>query len=427
MITHKSDVLVIGVGPSGSTAAALLSRRGWSVNLLEKSSFPRYHIGESLMPYCWHTLDRLGVVAEMERLAFVKKYSVQFVGQGGEQSKPFYFFQHYDHPSSTSWQVWREDFDSMLLERAVADGAAIFHNTKAIEPLYHSDTGFLEGVKATGPDGAAQEFRAKVVIDASGRDCFLQTKLQWRQRDPMLNKVAVWSYFRNARRDEGLDAGATTVAYLPGKGWFWFIPLQDDVTSVGVVAERDYLFRDGVREPAAILAREIPRNQWMQEHLAAAQQFGEYRVTGEYSYRSAYCAADGAVLVGDAFAFLDPVFSSGVFLALKTGELASDAVDQALRAGDVSASRFEAYGETVCSHLEKMRTLIYAFYEENFSFGTLIKTHPDLRPDLTDCLIGNLDRNFDALLAGLADFGALPSPLPFGMKGCAAATPSPVA
>ena len=135
-----------------------------------------------------------------------------------------------------------------------------------------------------------------------------------------------------------MDEGATTVAYVPEKGWFWYIPLAGDIVSVGIVAEKDYLY-NGSHELPDIFHREVKKNAWVEQHLAAGQQFGPYRVTGEFSYRSRYCAADGLVLAGDAFAFLDPVFSSGVFLALRSGELAADAVDAALTAGDFSAAR----------------------------------------------------------------------------------------
>jgi flavin-dependent dehydrogenase len=424
VMKYESDVLVIGGGPAGSTAATLLSRQGWSVQVLEKARFPRYHIGESLMPFCYFTLERLGVLSEMEK--FVKKYSVQFVNQDGKQSKPFYFFQHYDHPSSTTWQVVRSEFDNMLLDLAKKEGAQVHHDTKAGQVLYNTETGAINGVAATNEAGEALEYRAKMVIDATGRDAFLQSKMKWRERDPKLNKIAVWTYYRNAKRDPGLDAGTTTVGYLPGKGWFWFIPLPDGVTSVGIVAERDYLYRDGVRDLAEMMDREIPANAWIADHLAGAEQFGEYWVTGEYSYRSEYCATDGAVMVGDAFAFLDPVFSSGVFLALKSGEMAADAVHQALLDQNYTAEQFDNYGEALCGHIEKMRKIVYAFYDPNFSFADFIRKYPDLRGDLTDNLIGNLSGDFDDLYKGMADFAKLPPELAAGRKGQRVAEQTPV-
>ncbi len=415
MSKHESDVLIIGGGPAGSTAATLLARQGWKVNVLEKSRFPRYHIGESLMPFCWFTLERLGVLDQMEK--FIKKYSVQFVNQDGKQSRPFYFFQHYDHPSSTTWQVVRSEFDNMLLDLAKTEGATVHHNTKAATLLHDTTTGAINGVVAHSEDGSPQEFRANMVIDATGRDAFLQTKMKWRERDPKLNKIAVWTYYRNAKRDPGLDAGTTTVGYLPGKGWFWFIPLPDNVTSVGIVAERDYLYRDGIRDLKVMMDREIPENAWISDHLADAEQFGEYWVTGEYSYRAEYCATDGAVMVGDAFAFLDPVFSSGVFLALKSGEMAADAVHQALLNKDFRAEQFDAYGEALCGHIEKMRKIVYAFYDPNFSFADFIRAYPGLKGDLTDNLIGNLSSDFDALYEGMAHFAKLPPEVTSGRKG----------
>jgi flavin-dependent dehydrogenase len=232
-------------------------------------------------------------------------------------------------------------------------------------------------------------------------------------RDPELNKIAIWTYYRGATLDPGLDAGATTVAYLPEKGWFWYIPLPEDLVSVGVVAERDYLYRD-TRELPCIFQREVGNNRWIEEHLASGRQTGPYWVTGEFSYRAKYCAADGMILAGDAFAFLDPVFSSGVFLALRSGELAADAVDAALSAGDFSAAQFREYGEHICRGIEAMRKLVYAFYDHEFSFRDFVKKFPELRGDLTDCLIGNLFRDFEPLYAGVAQFAALPEALPHG-------------
>ena len=255
-----------------------------------------------------------------------------------------------------------------------------------------------------------------MTIDATGRDALAQTKKKWRVRDSQLQKIAMWTYYKGAMRDPGLDAGATTVAYVPEKGWFWYIPLQDDIVSVGVVAEREYLYRDS-RDPAEIFAGEIEKNAWIKEHLGPGQQFGQYWTTGEYSYRSEYCAADGLVLAGDAFAFLDPVFSSGVFLALKSGEMAGDAVDAALQAGDYSAGQFDSYGVEVCTGIEAMRKLVYAFYDEAFSFGELIKAHPDVRGALTDCLIGDLFRDFTELFAAAREFAELPAELTHGRAG----------
>jgi len=407
------DVIVIGAGPAGSTAAALLAEKGRRVLVLEKEKFPRYHIGESMMPFCWFTLERLGVLGEMERIAYTKKYSVQFVTPDGRQSQPFYFFQHSDHPSSTTWQVERSDFDMMLLDNAKAKGVEVREQTP-VKRVLKDDSGRVIGVEAMGADGEVFQVFAPVTIDCSGREQVATARDGWRVRDPQLNKLAIWTYWRGAKRDPGIDEGNTTVAYVEGRGWFWYIPMRNDIVSVGIVAEKDYLFSDS-KDPAEIVTREIERNAWIKDHLSMGEQFGEYWVTSEFSYRSKYCAADGLVLAGDAFAFLDPVFSSGVYLALKSGELAADAVDAALSSGEVNGPHFAEYGEKLCRGIENMRKLIYAFYDTGFSFGRVIKAYPHLRGRLTDCLIGDLfEKEYDELFGAIAEFAALPEPLPHG-------------
>ncbi len=405
------DAIIIGGGPAGATAAAVLAQQGRHVLVLEKEQGPRYQIGESLMPFCYFPLERIGVIEQMKTSRFPKKYSVQFVRQSGEISQPFYFFQHLKHEASTTWQVLRSEFDQMLLSNARAKGAEVREGMPVMEIVWDRDT--VRGVRAREPDGHLREFHAPVTIDASGRNALAQLRSGWRQWDPALNKVSLWTYYKGAQRDPGLDEGATTVAYLPKKGWFWYIALPDDVVSVGIVANQDYLYMD-TRDPAEIFAREVEKNAWIKQHLAPGKPCDRFRVTQEFSYRSKFCAANGLVLAGDAFAFLDPVFSSGVFLALKSGVLAADAVDEALKKGDVSASSFAAYGATFCQGLEAMRKLVYAFYDQEFSIRELITKHPALRGDLTDCLIGNLFRDFTPLFKAVGEFAKVPEPLPYG-------------
>jgi flavin-dependent dehydrogenase len=405
------EVVVIGGGPAGSTAAALLAEKGRRVVLLEREKFPRYHIGESLIPYTYFPLARLGLIEKMKASHFPKKYSVQFVSTSGAASHPFYFFQHLKHEAANTWQVLRSEFDQMLLDHARAKGAEVMEETTARELV--EENGVVAGVKAAGRNGETLEFRAPITIDATGRDALAVTRYAWKVRDPRLNKIALWTYYRGALRDPGLDEGATTVAFLPFKGWFWYIPLPEDVVSVGIVAEKDYLY-NGTRNLERIFQREVKNNPWIEQHVAPGRDVGPYRVTGEYSYRSRHCAADGLVLIGDAFAFLDPVFSSGVFLALQSGELAADAVDAALAAGDVSAPRFAGYGAQLCQGIEAMRRLVYTFYDHEFSFREFVDTFPDLRGDLTDCLIGHLFRDFEPLFAAIGRFAKVPEPLAHG-------------
>jgi len=364
-----------------------------------------------MIPYCYFTLERLGLIEKMQASHFPKKFSVQFVGGRGKISTPFYFTQHMDHPAAQTWQVVRSEFDQMMLDNAREKGATVFEET-TVNDLIQTD-GVVRGVRAVKKDGEPREFLAPITIDASGRDALAISRNRWKVRDPELNKIAIWTYYKGAIRDPGIDEGATTVAYVPDKGWFWYIPLPNDTVSVGIVAEKDYLYTD-TRDLGEIFEREVKKNVWIEEHLATGEHSDKCWVTGELSYRSEFCASDGLVLTGDAFSFLDPVFSSGLFLALRGGELAGDAADAALTSGDFSAAQFDAYGQELCEGIEAMRKLVYAFYNHDFNFGKLIAAHPELRPALTDCLIGHVRRDFDALFAGVAEFAKVPGALPHG-------------
>lgn len=416
MISLKKnyDAIVVGGGPAGSSTAALLAEKGHDVLVVEKEKFPRYHVGESLMPFCYFPLERLGLIDTLMESANPRKYCVQFVRQDGFLSQPFYFFQHFDHPSSTTWQVWRSEFDKMILDKARSNGATVMEETKAKKLIKSGDR--VEGITVESEDMGSLDLHAPIVVDASGRDCFAAHKQKWMVRDPELKKIALWTYFKGAKRDPGLDEGATTVAYLPNKGWFWYIPLSGDMVSVGIVAERDYLFNGSTKDHEEIFQREVLNNEWIKEHLAEAEQTGKYRITGEYSYRNRYCASEGLVLAGDALGFLDPVFSSGVFLALKSGVMLADEIDLALKAGDLSARSFDRYGKRMQSSIETMRKIVYAFYDKDFSFGDLAKRGDHLRAALTDCLIGNVDDNeFRELFDAMSDLAVLPDPVEHGL------------
>ena len=408
---NRYDAIVIGAGPSGSTAAAVLASKGRRVLAIEREKFPRYHVGESLIPYTYFPLERIGMIERMKKSHFPSKYSVQFVSRRGNLSQPFYFFEHLKHEAACTWQVLRSEFDLMLMDNAREKGAEVLEETKVTDTI--DDNGAVAGVRAKAKDGGTVEFRAPITIDATGRDSLSMLRNNWRVRDLHLKKIAIWTYYKGALRDPGRDEGATTIAALPERGWFWYIPLPDDMVSVGVVAESDYLYRD-TRDLEEIFLREVTNNRWIEKHLAIGRRTEPLRVTGEFSYRSRYSAADGLVLTGDAFGFLDPVFSSGLFFALRGGELVADAVDAALTAGDYSAQRFNDYADEMCSGMEAMRRLVYAFYDHGFSFADLMKEHPELSPDLTDCLIGNLSRDFEPLFKAVSKFAAVPDPLSHG-------------
>jgi flavin-dependent dehydrogenase len=410
------DVIVIGGGPSGASAAAILAEYGHRVLVLEREKFPRYHVGESMIPFTFQPMERLGLVPRMKQSHFQKKFSVMFTQPDGSASQPFYFFNRYDRETvAQTWQVLRSEFDQMLLDHARAKGAEVIEEITVRELLTEaSDGGRVTGVRALTKTGETVELHAPITLDCTGKESFSAVKNGWRQKDPYLNKVAVWTYYRGSKREPGIDEGQTTVAMLPEKGWFWHIPQHNDMVSVGVVAEGKYLTRGGVKEAKAIFDREVNENRWIKEHLAVGQQTGPYYLTSEYTHHSRHCYREGLLLVGDAYCFLDPVFSSGLMLALKSGVMAGDMVHAALVARDFSPAHFADYGAQMRRGIENMRKLVYAFYNPAFSFKDVIMKYPDTAGDITDCLSGDVNKDFSPLWARIREFCPLPDELPLG-------------
>ena len=397
------DAIVIGAGPAGSTAGALLAEYGYRVLMLDREPVQAYHIGESLIPYTWFTLNRLGVLDKLRASADTKKYSVQFVSITGKVSQPFYFFQTIKHECAQTWQVVRSEFDGMLIDNAVSKGVELRRGVSVRDVILEGPR--VVGVRADVKDGAkGEEIRARVVVDASGRDSLLSRKFGWKDRDKDLNKIAVWSYYKGARRDPGLDEGATTVAYVPQKGWFWYIPQHSDIVSVGVVGEPSYLYRD-TRDPNEIFAREVRDCRWISERVSVGEQCDQVRVTGEYSYHSKQIGGDGFCLVGDAFAFLDPLFSTGVFLGLKSGEMAADAIHAALSSdGQVSTHHFDDYLKRQRHAVTSFRNLVTSFYDLSFSFREFLDVYPHLHSSIVDTLVGNVFTDLDPLYKALQEY-----------------------
>jgi len=411
--SNHFEAIVIGGGPAGSAASAILAEYGHRVLVLEREKFPRYHVGESLIPFTYHPLERLGLIPQMQASAFQKKYSVVFIAPNGKASQPFYFFNRYDRSTvAQTWQVLRSEFDQMLLDTARAKGAQVIEEVTVKELIRENER--VVGVRAKKKSGDVVEFRAPITLDCTGKEAFAAVRHGWRMKDPYLNKVAVWTYYRGSKRDPGMDEGQTAVAYVPEKGWFWHIPMHNDMVSVGVVAEGKYLTRDGVREPRAIFHREVGQNLWIKDHLSVGKQVGEYYITSEYSFHSQHCGCEGLLLVGDAFAFLDPVFSSGLLLALKSGVMAADAVHEAIVTRDFSSDRFNGYATALRQGIENMRKLVYAFYAPDFSFKRVIDKYPEASGEITDCLSGDVNKDFSSLWNKISQFVPLPENLPMG-------------
>jgi flavin-dependent dehydrogenase len=403
---RMTDVVVIGGGPSGATCSTLLADQGHRVELFERERFPRFHIGESLIPETYWVLDRLGMLEKMKKSHFVRKYSVQFVTDKGKLSEPFYFRDNKPHECSDTWQVYREEFDLMMLRNAAEHGVQVHEGHRVVEVLFEGERGV--GVRVADEQGNEREVRAKVVVDASGQSSMIMSRLGLREWDPELRKAALWTYWEGAYRDTGRDEGATLVMQTQGKhGWFWYIPLHNNIVSVGVVADHNYLFRDRpTKDHEAIYFEEVAKCPGLQPRLENAKRVAPFRVQKEYSYRSKQVAGDGWVLVGDAFGFLDPLYSSGVLLALRSGALAADAISEGLKLGDTSQAQLSKWGPEFIKGMNRMRRLVCEYYD-GFSFGRFVKKHPHLKGHLTDLLIGDLfDDKVDDVVAPMDELRA---------------------
>jgi flavin-dependent dehydrogenase len=399
----EHDVIVIGGGPGGAAAATLVAQRGHKVILLERTAEPKFKIGESLMPATWWTLERMGMIPKLKASHFPRKYSVQFYGRTGKASAPFYFQETNPHESSVTWQVLRSEFDAMLLDNAQEQGVEVRRGVSVKDVLFDGERAV--GVRLDSGDTLS----ARVVVDATGRSAFLGRKLGLMRRDPELRKASLFTHYEGALRDPGIDEGATLVLHTDdASGWFWYIPLPENRVSVGVVGSVEDLISNREGDPQTVFDEEVARCPEVMRRIQGACQAMPVQVLNDFSYRASRIAGDGWVLVGDAFGFLDPIYSSGVFLALKSGELAADAIHTALETGDVSGGSLGAFGPEFLAGMEAMRKLVYAFYEPDFSFSKFLARFPDCRNDLIHLLVGNVFRPTNGFFGSMGQMARLP-------------------
>jgi flavin-dependent dehydrogenase len=333
------DVLVIGGGPAGSTVGPLLAEMGYQVVLLDKARHPRFHIGESLLPANLPLFEQLGIADEVRAIG-MEKWGAEFVSPYHEHKQAFHFAEAWDKSMPHAYQVKRAEFDTVLIRNAARKGVEVHEGCKARAVDFLPDGALVHAVH---DDGREEEWRARFVVDASGRDTFLANRFQIKQRNPRHNSSAVYGHFTGARRNEGQAEGNITIFWFE-HGWFWFIPLPGDVTSIGMVTWPYYMKTRGQRSLEKFLADGIERCPALAERLRGAELVNEVEATGNFSYVSERNHGPNYLLLGDAYAFIDPVFSSGVWLAMNSGVLGAETIDACLKnpaAAGAALKRFD--------------------------------------------------------------------------------------
>ncbi len=351
---RSTDIAIIGGGPGGCTAGALLAQKGWRVLLLEKDRHPRFHIGESLLPLNLPLFEQLGCAPAIEKVGLIK-HSVQFHSAEHQASQTFAFADAWDGVPKYAYQVRRSEFDHALFQHARARGVDMIENCRASDVCFETDR---VRVEATCDDGRTIRANARYLIDATGRDTFMASRLGMKRKNPKHTSAALYGHFRGARRNIG-DAEGDIEIYWFAHGWMWFIPLVDGTTSVGAVCWPYYLkTRD--TDPSTFFLRTLQTlcpPLW--ERVKDATLIEPATATGNYSYTSERMAGDRYVMIGDAFAFVDPVFSSGVYLAMKSAQLAAGVVDSALRDPAAAPRLNRAFERRVRRGLKTFTWMIY--------------------------------------------------------------------
>lgn len=365
------DVIVIGGGPAGSTAATLLAQRGFTVTLLERERFPRFQIGESLLPYNNDLFSRLGVTDQLHAGDFFPKYGAYFVTGDGAVGYGFRFDKRLQDPYRNSFQVKRAEFDHLLLRNAEKHGVEVREETPVKSVELNGERVVVNG-----------DLEARFVIDASGHHALLGEK----QPIESLKKIAFFAHYRGVPRPEGRDAGNTVIVVLRN-AWFWLIPVNAEVMSVGLVVDREHVLRCGL-EPEELLDRTIAESSWVAERMKNAERITQVYARKDFSFRTKKMVGPNFALIGDAAGFIDPIFSTGVFMAMKSADLASAAVAERLRTG--SLKELNTYEREMSKGLDKYLRFIEHFYRREFLEVFL---QPSERWGLLNAIVGVLAGN----------------------------------
>jgi len=385
------DVAVIGGGPAGSSTAIYLRQSGYKTTVLEKQRFPRFHIGESLLPQNLALFDELGIHDEIKKRGYPKKFGAEFVSKCGDHVRKFYFRESLVPSGAMAYQVLRSDFDHLLMNRAREVGADVREKSTVTEVVPRED-GYDITVQPDG--GEAYGLKASLLVDASGQETFLSNRLKLKQVDAKHRRFAVFSHFRGVDRGTGDDAGNIRIIPFGDGHWFWFIPLAGEVTSIGAVVTKEVIrqHRDDIQ---GYFDRTIAETQVLKRMMSGSEQVEPVRTLADFSYESRRFVGDRFLIVGDAAAFIDPVFSSGVLMAMSSARDAAKAIHSAFQRDDFSDRALGAYER---EHRRRVRTifrLIRAYYRPAFLEMFMNPSDVlELKAAVTTMLAGNADLKF---------------------------------
>jgi flavin-dependent dehydrogenase len=348
------DIAVIGGGPGGSTTAALLAQKGYRVMLFEKDRHPRFHIGESLLPLNLELFDKLGVAEKMASIGMIKRSAEFYIENDSAVQQVYSFADAFDKRYPYAYQVRRSEFDEILLRNAQAKGADVHEGWRVTDVAFEP---VAVKLAVTDAEGRPVQVSARYLVDATGRETFLAGKLGLKHRNPRHTSAALYSHFRGARRGVGESEGNIAIHWFP-HGWFWFIPLLDGVTSVGAVCWPYYL-KTRRTDPTTFLKQTIELCPSLADRLRNAEMVAPATATGNYSYICDRMTGDRYIMVGDAFAFVDPVFSSGVLLAMSGAFKAAEVVDGVLKDPSAAPALNRAFDRRVRQGVRRFSWMIY--------------------------------------------------------------------
>ena len=353
------DVAIIGGGPAGSTAAALLARAGRRVIVLERDKFPRFHIGESLLPFSTQTFDRLGVREKLDR-TFLPKFGGEIVAACGTKGAKFYFKDGFRSQTDHAYQVTRSDFDKLLLDHARESGAEV-HEEVAVDRVEFLNEHVDLAIRR---NGSVENVRARYLIDASGRNSVLGNMFGIKKSYDHLQKLSIFAHYDGVWRAEGID-GTLTLLIRGIDRWFWLIPLTTERTSIGVVLDSD-TFKKSKLSAEDFLEQSLAEQPIIAKRMTSAQRVSEVYTAADFSYRSTRLHGERWLLAGDAAGFIDPIFSSGVFLAVFSGEQCADALDEVLDHPERARKLFRRYERAVNRAMDIYLRFVNAWYTKEF-------------------------------------------------------------